>query len=106
MNHRRAFIKTLAAGAAGSAAWVSDLRAAGTSRAPKLKISSVKAARLKDENNQFVRVYTDAGVYGTGETFDTVGAAEIVNGYLGPALVGKDPLAIESIYTGLLGSMR
>lgn len=106
MNHRRAFLKTLATGVAGSAAWVRDLRAAGTSRAPKLKISAVKAVRLKAVNNQFVRVYTDGGVYGTGETFDTVGAAEIVNSYLGPAIVGRDPLQIESIYTALLSSQR
>jgi galactonate dehydratase len=106
MEGRRTFIKTLAACSVGSARWVSDLRAAGTSRAPKLKISAVKAVRLKDENNQFVRVYTDGGVYGTGETFDTVGAAEIVNGYLGPAIVGKDPLQIENIYTGLLSSFK
>ncbi len=79
MKPRRQFLKTCAAGMAGYAVLLSDLRAAGTSRAPKLKISGVKAVRLKGINNQFVRVYTDAGVYGTGETFDTVGAVEIVN---------------------------
>lgn len=102
MMERRTFLKSLAA----SSAWLHDLRAAGTSRVPKLKIAAVKAIRLRDVNNQFVRVYTDGGVYGTGETFDTVGAAEIVNRYLGPAIVGRDPLQIESIYTDLLSSQR
>ena len=81
---------TAAAGLANPFTRFNELRAEGSSRVPKLKITAVKAARLRTENNQFVRVYTDGGVYGTGETFDTVGAAEIVNGYLGPAIRGRD----------------
>jgi galactonate dehydratase len=106
MKSRREFLKTMAVGAVGYTALLRDLQAAGTSRAPKLKISAVKAVRVKDVNNQFVRVHTSDGLYGTGETFDTVGATEIVNGYLGPAIIGRDPLEIESIYTGLLSSTR
>ena len=75
-----------------------DARAQGTSRAPKLKIREIRAARLKNFNTRFVRVYTDQGLTGTGETLDTIGAEDIVNKFLGPGLAGRDPLDIEAIY--------
>ena len=75
-----------------------DARAQGTSRAPKLKIREIRAARMKGFNTRFVRVYTDQGLTGTGETLDTIGAEDIINKFLGPGLVGRDPLDIEAIY--------
>lgn len=80
------------------AAWGAPGRAAG---APKLKITSVKAARLKGINSRFVRVHTDQGLAGTGETLDTIGAEDIINKHLGPALAGRDPLDIEGIWWDL-----
>jgi L-alanine-DL-glutamate epimerase-like enolase superfamily enzyme len=75
-----------------------DARAQGTSRAPKLKIREIRAVRLRGTVTKYVRVYTEQGLYGTGEMVDTVGADEIVNNNLGPGLAGRDPLDIEAIY--------
>jgi galactonate dehydratase len=98
---RREFLNYFVAGASSYSLWLREARAAGTSRVPKLKIKAIKALRLRDLNNHFVRVYTDQGLHETGETFDTIGVTEIVNSYLGPALAGRDPLDIEAIYQDL-----
>jgi len=84
--------------AAALAAFRHDARAQGTSRAPRLKITAVKAVRLRGINSRFVRVYTDQGLTGTGETLDTIGAEDIINKHLGPAVAGRDPLDIEKIW--------
>ena len=80
---------------------LAEARRQGTSRAPKLKIREIRAVRMRDINSRFVRVYTDQGLTGTGETLDTIGAEDIINKFLGPGLVGRDPLDIESIYFDL-----
>ena len=88
-------------------AFLLHARGQGTSRAPKLKIREVRAVRLRDGfNSRFVRVYTDQGLTGTGETMDTVGAEDIVNANIGPSLVGRDPLDIEGILFDLWGWSR
>jgi galactonate dehydratase len=56
---------------------------------------------LKGINSRFVRVHTDQGLAGTGETLDTIGAEDIINKHLGPALAGRDPLDIEGIWWDL-----
>jgi galactonate dehydratase len=76
-------------------------RGQGTSRAPKLKIREVRAVRMRNQNSRFVRVYTDQGLTGTGETLDTIGADDIINNFFSPALAGRDPLDIEAIYFDL-----
>ena len=43
-----------------------NARAQGTSRAPKLKISEVRAVSLRAGKSKFVPVYTDQGLTGTG----------------------------------------
>jgi galactonate dehydratase len=76
-------------------------RAQGTSRAPKLKIKEIRAVRMRDMNTRFVRVYTDQGLTGTGETLDTIGAEDIINKFFSAGLAGRDPLDIEAIYWDL-----
>jgi galactonate dehydratase len=98
---RREFFQAFFGGALVYPAVLGDARAAGTSRAPKLKITKIKAARLRGINSRFVRVYTDQGLTGTGETLDTIGAEDIINHHLGPALEGRDPLDIQGIYFDL-----
>ena len=90
----------LGAGAAYTSFWQAA-RAAGASRAPKLKITKIKAVRMRGINSRFVRVHTDQGLTGTGETLDTIGAEDLINNHLGPALEGRDPLDIEGIYFDL-----
>lgn len=88
-------------------ALLADARAQGTSRAPNLKIREIRAVRLRDGfNSRFIRVYTDQGLTGTGETMDTLGAEYIVNENIGPALAGRDPLDIEGILFDLLSYRR
>lgn len=98
--HRRAFLGALP-GFSAYIAFRGDARAQGTSRVPKLKIAAIKAARLRGINSKFIRVYTDQGLTGDGETLDTVSAQDIINNHLGPALVGRDPLDIEGIWFDL-----
>ncbi|MFB3779105.1 MAG: mandelate racemase/muconate lactonizing enzyme family protein [Bryobacteraceae bacterium] len=97
MTDRRSIL-TMFPAAAAFAAFRHDARAQGTSRAPRLKITAVKAVRLKGINSRFVRVYTDQGLAGTGETLDTIGAEDLINNHLGPAIVGRDPLDVEKIW--------
>jgi len=86
------------------AAYLANARAQGTSFAPKLTIREIRAVRLRGGfNSRFVRVYTDQGLTGTGETMDTVGAEEIINSFIGPQLSGRDPLDIEGILLDLWG---
>lgn len=88
-------------------AYLSSAGAQGTSVVPKLTIREIRAVRLRDSfNSRFVRVYTDQGLTGTGETMDTVGAEDIVNSYMGPQLVGRNPLDIEGILYDLWGWRR
>ena len=94
---RRAFMGSL--GAYGSL--LAGARGQGTSRAPKLKIREIRAVRMRDMNTRFVRVYTDQGLTGTGETLDTIGAEDIINKFFSPGLAGRDPLDIEAIYWDL-----
>lgn len=88
-------------------AYLASARAQGTSSVPRLKIREILAVRLRDGfNSRFIRVYTDQGLTGTGETMDTVGAEDIVNSFIGPQLVGRDPLDIEGILFDLWGWKR
>jgi galactonate dehydratase len=66
-----------------------------------MKIAKIRSIFLKSSNHHFVRVYAGNGMHGTGETFDTIGAAEIVNRYFDPALAGRDPLEVVKIYHDL-----
>lgn len=91
MPNRRLFLKAIPAAALSLRSFA----------APKLKITAVKAARLRGLNSRFVRVYTDQGLTGTGETLDTIGAEDIINHHLGPAVAGRDPLDIEGIWYDL-----
>jgi galactonate dehydratase len=104
--HRRNFLASSLGTLAAYTALVRDGRAAGTSRVPKLKVTKIRAVRMRGMNSRFVRVYTDQGLTGTGETLDTVGAEDLINNNFGPALEGRDPLDIEGIYFNLLSYDR
>jgi len=91
-------------GAAFYAALLSAAKAAGTSRAPKLRIREVRAIRLKNGfNSRFVRVYTEEGLTGTGECVDSIGTEYIVNRNLNVMLKGRDPLDIQGILADFWG---
>ena len=73
-----------------------------------MKITKVETLRLDEfPNIMWVRIYTDEGLVGLGETFMGAQAVEAyIHEWAGPKLLGKDPLAIEARnreLTGYLG---
>ncbi len=65
---------------------------------PKLKITDVRTAQVRVHGWQtHVRVYTDQGLYGHGESTDAaVGTASLVNQFR-RLLVGLDPLNVDAL---------
>ncbi|RIV28145.1 mandelate racemase/muconate lactonizing enzyme family protein [Alicyclobacillaceae bacterium I2511] len=70
-----------------------------------MKITAVETVRLEEFPNLcFVRVHTDAGLVGLGETFFGASAvAAWVHESAAPVLLGHDPLAIERHWQSLVG---
>ncbi len=68
----------------------------------KVKITNVKPMIMQgpDRNYTFVKIETDAGIFGVGEAYGSpgVGVKEQVLA-LKPGLVGRDPLEIDVLYT-------
>ncbi|MFA9441403.1 mandelate racemase/muconate lactonizing enzyme family protein [Uliginosibacterium sp. sgz301328] len=64
-----------------------------------MKITAVESVRVEEFSNVlWVRVHTDAGIVGLGETFYGAGAVEAhLHDTLAQRLLGKDPLAIEAL---------
>ncbi|MEE8171737.1 MAG: mandelate racemase/muconate lactonizing enzyme family protein [Alphaproteobacteria bacterium] len=77
-----------------------------------MKITRVETIRLDEFTNLlWVRIHTDSGVIGLGETFFGARAAEAyIHETAAPALIGRDPLQIERIardltpYIGFAGT--
>lgn len=68
-------------------------------RRPKLKITGVRTAEVRVHGYQVhVRVYTDQGIVGQGETTDaSQGNVPLIQSF-GRLLVGQDPLNIEAAF--------
>ncbi len=73
--------------------------AASPYRRPKLKITEVRTAEVRVHGYQVhVRVYTDQGIVGQGETTDAAqGNVPLIQSF-GRLLVGQDPLNIEAAF--------
>jgi len=73
--------------------------AASPYRRPKLKITEIRTAEVRVHGYQVhVRVYTDQGVIGQGETTDAAeGNVPLIRGFA-RMLVGQDPLNIEAAF--------
>src|SRR4051812_39388155 len=69
-----------------------------------MKITSIETLRTEEfANVLWVRVHTDAGVVGLGETFYGAGAVEShIHDTLRWRLLGRDPLRIEAIHRDML----
>ena len=69
---------------------------------PKLKITDVRTAQVRVHGLQtHVRVYSDQGLYGQGESTDAaVGAASLVNQFR-RFLVGQNPLNVDALWERL-----
>ena len=70
-----------------------------------MKITSVETIRLGEfANIVWVRLHTDEGVTGLGETFMGAAAVEAyIHETVAPRLVGRDPMQIEAINRDLIG---
>jgi L-alanine-DL-glutamate epimerase-like enolase superfamily enzyme len=98
---RREFLKASAL-AAGAACLEKFQLLAATQRG-KVKITDVKVMMLQGPRTYtLVKVLTDAGLYGIGEGYGSPGVG-IKEGVLQlrPYFIGKDPLDVEALYTGL-----
>src|SRR5690242_9800585 len=74
-------------------------QATGEYRRPKLKITEVRTAEVRVHGYQVhVRVYTDQGIVGQGESTDAAsGNVPIIQGFA-RLLIGQDPLNIEAAF--------
>ncbi len=70
-----------------------------------MKITSIETIRLAEfANLVWVRLHTDEGLVGLGETFMGAAAVEAyLHETVAPKLIGRDPLQIEAINRDLLG---
>jgi L-alanine-DL-glutamate epimerase-like enolase superfamily enzyme len=99
--NRRSFLSTLAAVPAASA--LSPFEALAAPEKGRVKIRDIKTMMIQGPRTYtLVKVETDSGLYGIGEGYGSpgVGVKEQILA-LKPDLVGKDPLEIDAIYTGL-----
>ena len=66
---------------------------------PKVKITDIRTAQVIVHGPQtHVRVYTDSGLYGQGESTDAaVGTASLVHGFR-RMLIGQDPLNVDALW--------
>ena len=69
-----------------------------------MKIMMIETINAREfENVVWVRIHTDAGIVGLGETFYGAGAvAAHIHDTLAARLIGRDPLRIESIHKALV----
>ena len=69
-----------------------------------MKITLIETLRTEEfANVLWVRIYTDTGLIGLGETFYGAGAVEAqIHDTLAGRLLGRDPLRIEAIHRDML----
>jgi galactonate dehydratase len=101
---RRTMLKSAALPIAGTfalpalAAAVQD--ASTPFQRPKLKITDVRTAQVRVHGLQtHVRIYTDQGIYGQGESTDAaIGTDALVHQMFRRLLVGQDPLNVDALW--------
>ncbi len=70
-----------------------------------MKISAIETLRTAElPNILWVRVHTDEGLVGLGETFFGAETVEAyIHEYVAPRLIGQDPTRIDAIARDLVG---
>src|SRR5450432_1072575 len=97
MLSRRRFVQTLSAGA------LTPFHALAAAERGRVKITDVQVMTLQGPRTYtLIKVLTDSGLYGIGEGYGSpaVGVKEGVL-ELRSYFIGKDPLEIDALYTGL-----
>ena len=103
MTNRRTLLKSALlpmAGVAGLPSLSAAVQAASTPyNRPKLKITEIRTAEVRVHGYQVhVRVYTDQGIVGQGESTDAaVGSVPLIRSFA-RFLTGQDPLNIEAAF--------
>lgn len=103
MISRRRLLQTAGVPVAGALALPSLSAAIQASRTPyqrpKLKITDVRTAMVLVHGSQaHIRIYTDQGLIGQGESTDAAIATPALVRSLRGFLVGKDPLNVEALW--------
>ena len=100
---RRRFLQTAAVLPAAS--FLSNYHLLAATEKGRVKIRDVKTMVFQgpDRNYTLVKIETDAGPYGIGEAYGSpgVGVKEGVHELKKEYLIGKDPLEIDALYTGM-----
>ena len=98
--NRRQFLGVLA----GAPLFFQDFRAKAAPLRKKVKITDVKVMLVKGVNfvHPMVKIETDAGISGIGESYWGAGIKELMLAYCRPVLMGQDPLAIDVLYTKMI----
>ena len=89
-------------------AFLSSFHALAASERKRVKVRDLQVMMMQGPRTYtLVKITSDAGVYGIGEAYGSpgVGVKEQVLS-LKPWLVGKDPLEIDALYTGMGGGAR
>src|SRR5436309_5952936 len=97
MFTRRRFLQSLSAGA------LAPFQALAAPERGRVKVTDIKVMMLQGPRTYtLIKVLTDSGVYGIGEGYGSPGVG-IKEGVLElrPYFIGKDPLEIDALYTGL-----
>jgi L-alanine-DL-glutamate epimerase-like enolase superfamily enzyme len=102
-HSRRNFLKGVAV-AVPAATALSGFNAMAASERKKVKITDVKMMRAKTNATptNWIKVETDAGIYGIGEAYWGLGVKELVLGYFRDYLIGEDPLDVDRHYHSML----
>jgi L-alanine-DL-glutamate epimerase-like enolase superfamily enzyme len=97
MLSRRGFLQALSGGALAS------FHALAAPERGRVKITDIKVMMLQGPRTYtLIKVLTDAGVYGIGEGYGSPGVGVKEGVFeLRPYFIGKDPLEIDALYTGL-----
>jgi L-alanine-DL-glutamate epimerase-like enolase superfamily enzyme len=99
---RREFLRSLGLLAGGGL--LARYEALAAPEAGKTKIRDIRAMMLQGPSRSYtlVKVESDAGLYGIGEAYGSPGVG-VKEGVLAlrPELIGKDPLGIDVLWTGL-----
>ena len=98
---RRQFLRSL--GLLPGAAFLAQYHALAAAEKGKTKIRDIKVMMLQGPRTYtLVKVESDAGLYGIGEAYGSPGVG-VKEGILAlkPELIGKDPLGIDALMTGL-----
>ncbi len=97
MTSRRGFL------AAGLAATALPLHTLAAPLKNKVKITDVKVMIVRGTWDwNLVKIETDAGVSGIGESYWGPGVKDLILNQLKPLIIGEDPLNVDRLYTKML----